>query len=809
MSTRLRWLTALLATFTLLAGACGSDGGTTAAPAATTAAPVATTAAPAPATTAAPAPEEVATVEDHLGDGSLGTVEVGPGEEIQIRSLNAISGDVAFLGIPNQRGVELAIRDYGPIGGHDVTIGTGLDDLCSADGGQAAAQMIVADEDVVGIIGTSCSGAATAASPLISEAGMVMISGSNTSPALTSDLAGTAGPNYNPGYYRTAHNDLYQGAAAASFAIDVLGVTTAAAIHDGDPYTNGLAQAFADAFEAAGGTITGFTAVNKGDTDMVPVLTEIASGSPEMLFFPIFQPEGDFIVQQVRGVSGMEETILMAADGLLNSNYMALEETEGMYFSGPDIRYGANTNQSTGKTADSFLAAYTEEWGEDPAAPFWAHSYDATTLLLDAIAAASYDDDGTLVIDRAGVREHLNNVTDYSGIIGLITCDAFGDCGSQKITIIGHADSTDVSASNANVIYEYAPGGSKQVGAVLDASEAFVALPGDGVSLTMCRANWASGYIQAEIVRQIMQQAGFDVSDPSTIELGPSNAYTAMAEGSCDFWANSWYPGHFSWFENELPDGSLVGDYVEAVPGLFEDSGVQGFLITKSWAEDNNISTMDQINRDESLWSQLDTDGNGKGEILGCPESWTCDDIIENMIAWGNGDEAWDNLEETKAGYEGLFAEMVNRVNADEPGIIYTWSPASYLTVLVPGINVLWLSVEAVLGTQNPLGKVGGENHQQGEGFTAFGADMCTQPCQLGWEAADIQVSARTDMLDANPFLRNLFPLIRPSILDISFLQVDQTDGDGSQRHVVDLASAWMADNADAVDSWIAEAAAG
>ena len=460
MFRRARVPLALLLGFSLIAGACGSDDADEAAPAATTAAPAATTAAPAPATTAAPAQEEVATVEDHLGDGSLGTVEVGSGEEIQIRSLNAISGDVAFLGIPNQRGVELAIRDYGPIGGHDVTIGTGLDDLCSADGGQAAAQMIVADEDVVGVIGTSCSGAATAASPLISEAGMVMISGSNTSPALTSDLAGTAGPNYNPGYYRTAHNDLYQGAAAANFAIDVLGVSTAAAIHDGDPYTNGLAQAFADAFEAAGGTITGFTAVNKGDTDMVPVLTEIASGSPEMLFFPIFQPEGDFIVQQVRGVSGMESTILMAADGLLNSNYMALEETEGMYFSGPDIRYGANTNQSTGKTADSFLAAYTDEWGEDPAAPFWAHSYDATTLLLDAIAAASYDADGTLVIDRAGVREHLNAVADYSGIIGLITCDAFGDCGSQKITVIGHADSTDVAASNANVVYEYAPGGS-------------------------------------------------------------------------------------------------------------------------------------------------------------------------------------------------------------------------------------------------------------------------------------------------------------------------------------------------------------
>ncbi|MCH2439343.1 MAG: hypothetical protein MK182_09600, partial [Acidimicrobiales bacterium] len=82
MFRRARVPLALLLGFSLIAGACGSDDADEAAPAATTAAPAATTAAPAPATTAAPAPEEVATVEDHLGDGSLGTVEVGPGEEI-------------------------------------------------------------------------------------------------------------------------------------------------------------------------------------------------------------------------------------------------------------------------------------------------------------------------------------------------------------------------------------------------------------------------------------------------------------------------------------------------------------------------------------------------------------------------------------------------------------------------------------------------------------------------------------------------------------------------------------------------------
>ena len=393
---------------------------------------------------------------DSLGDGSLGTVTVEAGEDIQIRSLNAITGDVAFLGIPNQRGVEQAIADFGDIHGFSVTIGTGLDDLCSADGGQAAAQTIVADEDVVGVIGTSCSGAATAASPLISEAGMVMISPSNTSPALTSDLAGTAGDNYHAGYYRTAHNDLFQGAAMAKFVYEELGISEAAAIHDGDPYTQGLAQAFADAFENLGGSVTGFTGVNKEDTDMVPVLTEIAAGSPGALFFPIFQPAGDFVADQAPGVSGLEGVVLLGADGLQVQTFMELPQANGMYLSGPDLLYGSNTNQSTGATADKFLADYESNNGNAPEAPFWAHSYDATTILLEAIKAASHSHDGNLEIDRAGVREYLDNLSGYEGIIGTLSCDDFGDCGAQRITVVQN-NSADFAASIENVVFSFAP----------------------------------------------------------------------------------------------------------------------------------------------------------------------------------------------------------------------------------------------------------------------------------------------------------------------------------------------------------------
>ena len=433
----------IAASLALVAAACGGDDDTETTP----------TTQPAATTTAAPAPA----TPDYMGDGSLGEVRVSAGEAIQVRSLNAITGDVAFLGLPMQRGIEMAIDDFGPIQGFDVDMGTGLDDLCSADGGQAAAQTIAADDQVVGVIGTSCSGAAVAASPLISAANMVMISPSNTSPSLTSDLAGTPGEAYNPGYYRTAHNDLIQGAAVAQFVYEDQGFTTAAAIHDGDPYTQGLAQSFSNSFEALGGEMTSFSGINKEDTDMTPVLTEIASGSPQALFFPIFQPAGDFVADQAPGVSGLEGAALLGADGLLVDTFLELPQSVGMYFSGPDLRYGANANQSTGVSADDFLASYEATYGSAPEASFWAHAYDATTLLLEAIKAASYVDDGTLVIDRAGVRQHLDGVSGYAGITGILSCDDYGDCAAARITVIRHDSADDLDASKSNVVFEYVP----------------------------------------------------------------------------------------------------------------------------------------------------------------------------------------------------------------------------------------------------------------------------------------------------------------------------------------------------------------
>lgn len=237
----------------------------------------------------------------------FGEVVVPEGAPIELATLQAISGAVTNLGTDQVRAVELAIADFGDIAGHPVQLTMEEDDLCNSEGGQLGAQRIVANPQVVAIIGTSCSGAAVPASEVASGAGYLIVSASNTAPALTavgyfSEEGPSRGDNWSYGYFRTAHNDEFQGRAAATYAIEELGLSQIATINDGDPYTQGLTSAMGSSFEGLGGEVVLATAVGKEQEDMRPVLTEVAASGAELVYFPIFEPAGNFIVLQTEEV---------------------------------------------------------------------------------------------------------------------------------------------------------------------------------------------------------------------------------------------------------------------------------------------------------------------------------------------------------------------------------------------------------------------------------------------------------------------------------------------------------------------------
>ena len=415
MSKKVFSLLALLTVASLLLAACGAP--------APTEAPAEEPAAEEPAAEEPAAEEPAFECTD-----AIGCVEVAAGDPIRIASALVISGANADLGLDSQYGVEIAIQFKGEVLGHPVEL-QAEDDGCNAEGGQAAGQKIVSDPSIVGVIGTSCSGAGVPMAQVISDAGYFMISPSNTAPSLTDpDQA------WRPGYLRTAHNDKVQGAAMADYAFTELGLTTAAAIHDGDPYTEGLANAFREAFEALGGSVIAFTAVNVGETQMGTVLTSVAEaegGPPQFLFFPVFTAECAFLAVQAQDVAGLENTVRAAADGCFSdaaADAIGAAE-EGMFFSGPDLAY-------TSDVYEQFKAAYLENYGTAPLSVFHAHAFDATNLIFGCIeTTAQQDADGALLIGRQAMRDCLYATSGYEGITGSLTCNEFGDCADPKIAV--------------------------------------------------------------------------------------------------------------------------------------------------------------------------------------------------------------------------------------------------------------------------------------------------------------------------------------------------------------------------------------
>ena len=277
-----------------------------------------------------------------------------------------------------------------------------------------------------------------------------------------------------------------------------------------------------------------------------------------------------------------------------------------------------------------------------------------------------------------------------------------------------------------------------------------------------------------------------------------------MAEGDMDFWANSWMPGHTSWLMGERTDGSLVGDAVTVLGEEIMAGGLQGFLIEKGFADEYGILTLRDLDENADAIAAYDaTDanpGNGVVDLMGCPEDWTCDNIINSMLVGGG----YKNIVQVKAGYDPMWAQATDMVNEGLPVVAYTWTPSAYITTIRPGDNAYWLGMDYILDDSNPNNQDGGEGWDQRPGTAAIGEDMCPARsadglCPIGWAAADIQAAANNDFLAANPAAEELFLQIKLSVMDVSLANVEQAAGADPR----DLAAGWIADNRDKVDGWL------
>ena len=310
----------------------------------------------------------------------------------------------------------------------------------------------------------------------------------------------------------------------------------------------------------------------------------------------------------------------------------------------------------------------------------------------------------------------------------------------------------------------------------------------DDGPVVMARANWDSGFMQAAIYAQLIEELGHEVSDPANNTRDPNGFYPALATGQFDLWVNGWFPLHDIYLEGELVTGQSTDLPIEPVGFQVRSGALQGYMIDKATADEVGITSMSQLSN-ASVAQLFDRDGDGLADLMGCNDGWGCQRVIDSHIAeldWGA------NVEQISGDYNSLVAGVRDRVAAGEPALFYAWTPNWTYRVLTPGTDVVWLESPALEDE---------DGNTRVEGLRGCASD----PCDLGWAVSSIRAVGNEDFLDDNPDIRRLLEVVSIPLSDIATQNAKMAAADlgYSEDQIKADAAAWIEANRGTVDNWL------
>lgn len=339
---------------------------------------------------------------------------------------------------PLQRAVTLAVTQNQQLGkGYQLQLSTYHDPPLQAGGPATGAhnvQQIAQNPCMVGMVGPFLSEVAVAEMPIAANAGLVMISPTNTFSGLTSrDYATLDGYNFDqlhpPGkpltYFRIAPTTVTEGVVDAAFTFQALGVRSAYVVSDRTLYGEELVAGFTQRFEVKGGTIMGTSGIPSGNASFIADLAaRIAATNPEAVFYGGYTGSGAALKAQLvqHGYTG---PFVAGEDIAFNSGFVTqagANAANGTFATNPAINLGYSTSDAAAR----FIRAYSAHYpypGEEYLTPDTAEAYDAAMVLITAIKQLIQTGQP---VTRAAVLEQVRHIQ-YTGVIGPISFDEHGD----------------------------------------------------------------------------------------------------------------------------------------------------------------------------------------------------------------------------------------------------------------------------------------------------------------------------------------------------------------------------------------------
>jgi branched-chain amino acid transport system substrate-binding protein len=347
--------------------------------------------------------------------GGENTVTIPEGESIVIGILAVITGDNLQLGEQVRDGATLARDQLGPVQGFDIELVT-ADDQCMASGAEPAAQQLLAEDNLVAVIGAICSGVNVTIQPTFEEEGITQISPGSTAVNVTYP----EGRDPFDTFLRTVVHDGVQGVKQAEYATEVLGATTVYTAHDTDAYGAGLKDVFNPEFEELGGEVLGTEGWEKGQTDFSALVSNVTTANPDLVYVSGFAPEAAAFLRQLRA-AGYEGNWL-GGDGVITEQFLtdAGEDAEGVHLSKPAP---FEDTPELLQFQEDFDAEFGYAWDR---APYGPEAYDAFNAVHKALNEVAVVENGSLVIDLDALNDALH-ASDFEGLSGQIKFDDHGD----------------------------------------------------------------------------------------------------------------------------------------------------------------------------------------------------------------------------------------------------------------------------------------------------------------------------------------------------------------------------------------------
>lgn len=346
-----------------------------------------------------------------------GYIVIPAGEDVVVGLSSALTAGYAVYGQDMLNGVTVAIQDFGDLQGWNLAV-EGADDQCEGAPGVTVAEQFSANPYLLGVVGPMCSGTVVPASAIYGENKVLMVTPSSTAVKVTAQ-----------GYeniFRIVANDDLQATVAVDYLMNELGAQSLGIVHDQSIYGEGIALAVQSKFEEAGGTVTGFEGLTRGDQDFSAVISTILEGNPDAVYWGGMDAEGALLVNQLRGAGF--EGFFFGPDGI--KSVPSFVEASGGAAEGAFMTFGA-VGGATGY--DEFETKFTDQFGAPVA--YGPGSYDAAMIILNAAdAVASVDEDGNLVIPKKALADQVR-ATPHSGITGYLEFDENGDLKVVSITV--------------------------------------------------------------------------------------------------------------------------------------------------------------------------------------------------------------------------------------------------------------------------------------------------------------------------------------------------------------------------------------